>query len=123
MVSETPIGAAPTYLVVMPLGVVAEDIATTITEIDPGARVVVARTIAEAADRLAGLDRLALAVIEGAPVVFHATPFGQALADRGARILLLGDGCDTGQSGGRTAMLGLPFTTGALVAALRRALA
>ena len=79
--------------------------------------------LAQLEEQVAGLDRLVLAVIEGAPIVFHATPFGQALADRGARILLLGDGCDTGQSGGRTAMLGLPFTTGALVAALRRALA
>ena len=123
MVSDTPIEAGPAYLVVMPLRVVAEDIATTIVELDPGATVVVARNIAEAAERLAGLDRLVLAVIEGAPAVFHATPFGQALADRGTRVLLLGDGVDTAQPGSRMALLGLPFTTAALVAALRRALA
>ena len=123
MVSDTPIGAGPAYLVVMPLRVVAEDIATTIVELDPGATVVVARSIAEAAERLAGLDRLVLAVIEGAPAVFHDTPFGQALANRGVRVLLLGDGVDTAKPGSRIALLGLPFTTGALVAALRRALA
>lgn len=122
MVADLPPETPPAYLVVIRHSVVAADVAATIAELDPNARVVVAMTLPEAEDRLPGLDRIVLAVVEVAPHTLPATPFGQALAERGTRILLLGDGIDEADRWPDVAILGLPFTTGTLVAALRRAL-
>lgn len=122
MATFLPPQPPPAYLVVIRHSIVAADIVATIAELDPNATVVVALTLPEAADRLPGLDRIVLAIIEGAPQLLDAAPFRQALADRGARILVLDDPTEESGSWPDIAVLGLPFSTNSLLAALRQAL-
>lgn len=122
MVADVSSEASPAYLVVNRYCVVAADIAETIIELDPNAKVICATTLPEAADRLPGLDRIVLAVIEGAPTSFGETPFGQALAERGVRVLLLDGDVEQAEGWPKLAILGLPFTAGALRTALRLAI-
>lgn len=122
MVADVPPQVSPAYLVVNRYSLIATDIAATIRELDPDANVVVAKSLPEAAALLAVLDRIVLAVIEGTPAPLCATPLGQALAERGAPVLLLDSDEPQVWTCPKLVSLGLPFTTGALLSALRMAL-
>lgn len=122
MVADVSPQGSPAYLVVNRHGVIAIDIAATIRELDPDANVVVAMSLPEAAALLAALDRIVLAVIEGTSAPLCATPLGQALAARGAPVLLLDSDETQVWSYPKLVILGLPFSTAALLTALRLAL-
>lgn len=117
---RVPDGAG--FLVAVSDMVVAEDIIVTISELHPGAEVRAARSL-EAAEALLGADTgIAVAILEARPAELCASRTGALLEARGARVLLLVDGHgDAAETNGTvSAFLPKPFTTDALIAALRR---
>ena len=111
--------SVPTCLVVIRHIVVAADVASTIADFDPGARVLVAATLDEATALLQDPGSVTLAVIEADPRVLKASALGAALAHHGARILLVGDAAEEIAEAAGFAVLSRPFTSDLLLSALR----
>ncbi len=94
--------------------IVAEDIALTLGDEWPGAQIVLARDLEDGLRAIAGFAAVALAVIETEAVVFAVSPLRPALSVKGARVCLLGS-----RDGGQWPTLPMPFTTDALLLALK----
>ena len=112
-------GAAPaTYLIVLRHVVVAQDIALTVAEFDPSARILVARSGEEAIPLLDGVDRLPLAFLGKGPSEFRASPIAGELEARGARVVLMGEEAEAQGEAEGFEVLVRPFTTEAILARL-----
>ncbi len=99
--------------------VVAEDIAGTVSELHPGAEILSARSLEEAEELMAACGvRIGIAILEARPRELDASLAGNLLAANGTRVLFLCDAPGDGASG-TVAYLPMPFTTDALLAALR----
>ncbi len=107
---EGPAQAA--FLIVLRHVLVAQDIAMAIAEHDPGARVILARDAAEALPRLGGVTRLAVAFVGEDPSVFRGSALDLALAERGGRVVLMGQDAEAAGEAAGFPVLARPFTTG-----------
>lgn len=107
-----------TYLIVLRHVLVAQDIAMTIAEFDPAARIVTAASGAEAMSLLAGVGRLAMAFVGAGPGAYRASPLAQAVRERGGRVVLMGDEAEEEGEAEGFAVLARPFGTGNILAHL-----
>jgi hypothetical protein len=105
------IGAPTTYLIVLRQVLVAQDIAMAIAEHDSGARVILVRDAAEALPRLAEVQRLALAFVGQDPLSFRDSALGHAVAERGGRVVLMGQEAEAQGEAQGFAVLARPFST------------
>jgi hypothetical protein len=105
--------AAPaTYVIVLRHVLVAQDIAMTIAEHDPSARVIVASTGAEVVPQLEGVARVEVAFVGKGPAAFQASPLAPALSRRGGRVVLMGEEAEAEGERQGFAVLTRPFSTG-----------
>jgi hypothetical protein len=94
------------YLIVLRHVVVAQDIAMTIADLDPKARIVIATSVTEALAGLGGVDRLAVAFVAEAPRSHRDSDLARAIAARGGRVVLIGEAAEA-----EGAELGFPVLT------------
>jgi hypothetical protein len=99
------------YLVVLSQGVVALDIAMTIEEFDPAAPVVAALSCDEAVPVLDSIDRIAVAFVDKAPEAYADSVFARKVAERGGRVVLLGQEAEEKGADLGFAVLERPFST------------
>ncbi len=118
MSETTPPGGAPAYLVALRHAVVAQDIAQTVAEFDPAAPVIVAASSAEAVQALEGVGEVALAFVGEGPRGFRASPLAEALARRGASVVLMGGEAEVEGEAAGFAVLARPFSMGVVTALL-----
>ena len=104
-----------TYLIVLRHVVVAQDIALTIADMDPQARVVTAASEAEALSMLGGVDRLAVAFVGQSPRAYESSALARAVAERGGRVVLLGEDAEAEGAALGYAVLVRPFSTGTIL--------
>ena len=101
----------PAYLIVLRHVVVAQDIALTIADLDPGARIVTVATPAEALPALDGVDRLAVAFVSEAPRAHRGSELARAIAARGGRVVLIGEAAEAEGTALGFPVLARPFST------------
>jgi hypothetical protein len=112
MTSGPRAGDGPrTYLIVLRHVVVAQDIAMTITDMDPEARIVTAASEAEALPRLAGVEHLAVAFVGQAPRAYQDSALARAVLARGGRVVLMGEEAEAEGAALGYAVLVRPFST------------
>ncbi len=109
---------AATYLVVVPEVLIAQDLKLTITDYDAGAQVIQATTVADAEIALTGVKALAVAFLADQPNNFANSPLARAIARRGGRVVLLGEGAKTTGPTDHWGVLQMPFSTAAVLALL-----
>jgi hypothetical protein len=101
----------PAYLIVLRHVLVAQDIAMTIADRDPGASVVTVASPSEALPALAGVDRLSVAFVAEAPRVLRGSDLAQAIAARGGRVVLIGEAAEAEGTALGFPVLTRPFST------------
>lgn len=101
-----------TYLIVLRHVFVAQDIAMTIAEHDPSARIVVAPSAAEALPLLGDQERIAVAFVGQGPGAYRASPLAPAVRRRGGRVVLMGEEAEAQGEAQGFAVLARPFSTG-----------
>lgn len=106
------------YLILVPDPLIARDLAETVSEFDAGARILLARSAAEAVERIAREAQITLAFLWLAPEA--AGPLVPALAVRGARVVLFGPEADERRAMWRGEHLPMPFSTQMVMCLLRR---
>ena len=111
-------GDPATYLIVLRHVLVAQDIAMTIGEFDPSARILTAASGAEALPLLRGVEHIAMAFVGKGPEGFRASPLAQAVAERGGRVVLMGEEAEAQGEAQGFAVLVRPFGTGDVLAHL-----
>jgi hypothetical protein len=104
-----------TYLIVLRHVLVAQDIAMTISDTDPEARIVTAASEAEALPRLAGVDRLTVAFVGQAPRAYGESALARAVRARGGRVVLLGEEAEAEGAAMGYAVLVRPFATASIL--------
>lgn len=111
------------YLVAVNDLVVAQDIAGTITDMNPDAKVISARSLDEASEIVATRGGVTFAVTDAGPIRLNGSTAGGALSACGARILFIGAQPSASEGEGAVdaprVYLDQPFTTAALQDALR----
>lgn len=120
--SESCVDVLPqplTYIVRVSETLVAQDLAQTIVDFDPGATVVFATTLQEAVAALDGAAALAVAFISGNPDDVLGCGLSRAITDRGGRVVLLGLEAEARGPSAAFDVLLQPFDTDAVVAKLR----
>lgn len=100
-----------TVLVVVRDILVGQDLAQTISEARPEARVIVVTSLEDAVAALADVQAVALTFIAAEPEALTASPLAQALADRGAKVVLMGTWADQRSVVKSWKRLPLPFTS------------
>lgn len=120
MTNRTKTGS-DAYLIVLRELVIAQDIAQTIGDVDPAARIIVTATPTEALAALADVDRLAVAFVSALPEQFDDLPLRQAIARRGGRAVLLGHEAETAGPSDKWDVLPQPFSTQTVIAILEKA--
>lgn len=107
------------FLVLLPEVVVARDLAETLAELTPGARVVVARTVAEAGVALSRIPALTCAFVALGLEQLRASGLESSILALGGRIVLVGaePGAEIAASG--HVALDLPFDASAVGLVLR----
>ena len=118
--TDTAQGGAdrPAYLIVLRHVVVAQDIAMTIADRDPGARVVTVASPAEALPALGDVGRLAVAFVAEAPREHRESDLARAIATRGGRVVLIGEAAETEGAELGFPVLARPFSTEDILAHL-----
>lgn len=96
------------FVIVVREALVGRDLADTIAETHPRARMVLADTLAAALVAVQPLEAVDLAFIAAEPAVFEASALAEALAARGAEVVLMGV---TNPQGVRWRILAFPFST------------
>lgn len=109
---------AAAYLILTPNAIFALDLAQTVSEFDPGARVLVASTAQEAAGLIARAERIRVALVGVDPAV--ALPLQPAVAARGGTLVLLGSAVDLAAAGWTGEVLDIPFNSERVIALLAR---
>ena len=107
------------YIILVSETLVAQDIAQTIADFDPGAEVILARTAEEAEAALCEIDTVAVAFIGGNPRGFVGSPVAKAIAERGGRAVLLGVEAEATGATADFDVLAQPFDTDAVLGKLR----
>ena len=107
------------YLVLVTETLIACDIAQIIAEFDTTAKVICAKSVAEAGDAVAALDSIEIAFIAGRPSSFGQTRLHSDLIHRGARIVMLGVEAENSGPTEIFDVLAMPFDTDAVLAKLR----
>ncbi|MCX7646391.1 MAG: hypothetical protein N2Z62_14000 [Rhodobacteraceae bacterium] len=102
----------------VPDPLIARDLAETVTEFDPGARILPAHNAAEAGARIAREAQVAVAFLWLSPEA--ARPLVPPLAVRGARVVLFGPEADEHRAAWRGEHLPTPFSTPMVLHLLRR---
>lgn len=105
-------GDRATYLIVLRHVLVAQDIAMTVAEFDPAARVITAATGPEALPQIEDVDRIAVAFVGKGPGAFRASPLARAVAERGGRVVLMGEEAEAEGEAQGFRVLERPFSTG-----------
>jgi len=119
MNKAAPGGAGrPTYLIVLRHTVVAQDIAMTIADRDPDARIVAVSSPADALPALDGVDRLTVAFVSEAPRAHRDSDLAQAIATRGGRVVLIGEAAEAEGEELGFPVLTRPFSTDDILAHL-----
>ena len=119
MIAETPGGPVGTFLIVLKQVVVAQDIALTLSDLNPAAQVVVASSHSEALAALAAVSSVALAIVNDGPQSFPHSDLCHAITLRGGRVVLVGtEAEDAGEAAGWQ-VLHRPFTSDAVLALLK----
>ena len=113
---HVPLGAQ--YLIVLHECVVLQDIADTITEYDPRAKVIAVTAPDRALAALEGVERLAVAFVEAAPLAFQQTDLAKAIASRGGRTVFFGDAAEDAEVSDRWIVLRRPFSSDIVLAHL-----
>ena len=108
----------PAYLIVLRHVLVAQDIAMTIADRDPGAPVVTVASASEALPALAGLDRVAVAFVAEAPRALRGSDLGRAIEARGGRVVLIGEAAEAEGTALGFPVLARPFSTEDILAHL-----
>ena len=108
-------GARPAYLIVLRHVVVAQDIAATIADVDPGAPVLAVASSEAALPALGEVERLAVAFVAEAPRSFEGSPLARGIAARGGRVVLIGEAAEAEGAGLGFQVLSRPFSTEDLV--------
>ncbi len=110
----------PTYIIVMRDVLIAQDLSLTIGDHDPGARIEVASSLTEAEAIVARLTQIVMAFIVEAPRKFRHSDLSRAIAERGGRVVLLGDDAEDGGPTPDWDVLYRPFSTDEVLARLTR---
>ena len=108
----------PAYLIVLRHVLVAQDIAMTIADVDPQARVVTAASEAEALSKLDGVERLAVAFVGQSPRAYEGSELAEAVGRCGGRVVLLGEDAEAEGAAMGYAVLVRPFSTGSILSHL-----
>ena len=112
-----------TYLIVLKQVLIAHDLADTIVEHDPGARVILAQTCADAMRQMEGVtENVVLAFLAVSPDHLAGNALVDALTVRGARTVLMGEDAETRGETPAWWVLERPFTTETVLNLLRRVL-
>ena len=104
-------GRPDTYLVVMREVLIAQDLCLTICEFDPAARVILARDMNDALAKLGETLSLAVAFVEERPAPFARSGLSGAIAQRGGRVVLLGEQAEAHGPTSDWDVLHKPFAT------------
>lgn len=89
------------YLIVLDDSIVAQDLAETVSEHDPLAGLISCKTLTEAVDAVAHVERIVVALVEAGPEQFRASPLAGLIAAKGGRVVLMGDDAeDSGMASG-----------------------
>jgi len=107
------------YLVVEPEALIATDLAQTIVSFDPDARVICARSLAEAEASLLQIGSLEIALVAGCPSRFVGSALHCGIVERGGRVVLLGVEAEASGPTPAFDVLPQPFDTNAVVRRLR----
>lgn len=110
----------PAYLVVVNEYLIAQDIALTINDHDPGAKAIIAATAPQALAALSEVPRVVVAFIAEPPNHFARSALAKAIAERGGRVVLLGEEAEELGPIAEWDVLYVPFTTATLIESLTR---
>ncbi|WP_353471229.1 hypothetical protein PVT71_07785 [Salipiger sp. H15] len=121
MIPDDLPGTPPGFLVLLNDPFVAEDVARSISEHDPSARVVCAQSAEAALLLVQSEGHIGVALLQMAPDEVPRSPLGQLLHAAGTRIALAGDAAE--QQGEHCAyeVLQRPFNSAELLRTLSRA--
>lgn len=100
-----------TFLIVVREVVVGQDLAETIAEDRPNARVIIVATLEDALVSLADVATLEIAFIAADPAVLESSRLTPALAARGGQVVLMGVWADHPPATSSWKLLPFPFTT------------
>jgi hypothetical protein len=118
--TRLPAASKPaTYLIVLRHVLVAQDIAMTIAEFDPGARILTSASGAEALPLLRGVERIAMAFVGKGPQRASAPPrWPRPWRNVVGRVVLMGEEAEAQGEAQGFAVLVRPFGTGDVLAHL-----
>ena len=88
--TDSPRYRMDTCTIVLRDHLIAQDLATTITDRDPSARVIHAATPDEAVAALADIPQVAVAFVSATPADYGSSSLGPAIKARHGRVILLG---------------------------------
>jgi hypothetical protein len=109
-----------TFLIVQPEVLIAQDIAMTLADLYPSARIVMVLTLADAQAAVKNIERLHTAFVAAAPHQFSASGLAAEIARRGGRAILLGHDAEMAGPTLEWGILYQPFGTEAVAALLGR---
>ena len=107
----THVSTQPTCLVMMQDTVVAQDLALTIYDCHPDARVIVVPTPDDAVAALEPVSRVLLAFVSARPKSFAGSTLAEAILARGGKVVMLGMEAEETGPTENWCVLPQPFTT------------
>ncbi len=113
--------ASGTYLIVLGDYIVALDLAQTVADFCPTAQVIQKSTAAAALAAVAAVDRVKVAFVGEPPHSFARSELARLIADKGGRVVFVGDEAEDLGTGNGHAVLSRPFSTPAVLAHLEQA--
>ena len=103
--------ASAAYLIVVQEVVVAQDLAQTISDHQPGAHIIMAASLNAAIEALIDVPRVEIAFVAADPQAYLESQFAKVLAARGAQVVLMGVWGEVRRSAQIWNLLPFPFTT------------
>ena len=98
------------YLVVVSDYIVSQDLAETVADFVPDAKVIVRPTIGDALQALERVERVAVAFVGDRPARFANSPLAAMIHAKGGRVVLLGDEAEVEGPAEGWAVLQRPFS-------------
>ena len=99
------------YLLLMEAGLVASDLTQIILAFDPGASIALAPTLDAALEHARDTERISSAILELGPDTATSSGLARLIADRGGRIILIGDDAEALAGKSAWPVIERPFTT------------
>lgn len=118
--NDPPETLVDNYLIVLREVLIAQDLAQTITDHDPAARVIMVANPDDAVNALAGIERITVAFVSAAPGEYTVSSLGPAIKARHGRVILLGFEAEAGGATQDWEVLRQPFDTDGVLSALGR---